>query len=219
MFDSTSEPATGARADGGRSVLRYGAPAEAIGRPSQVFGRFNGEFVLIPQELLERDYLQRNESEPGVIQIGKVPESTLDQLESRLTTVEISRLASSLAANSSLDEQGARVLLLFEGFEFEPDEIAAELGIEQETVIQHVQEIYDRYDEDDIVAQVQAEHPEVPDPVVRTFVLATGFGWDNEEIAADLGVDENTTIEHLVTARQDHEELGATLEQVIQSAD
>ncbi|ERH10544.1 MAG: hypothetical protein J07HX64_02319 [halophilic archaeon J07HX64] len=107
------------------------------------------------------------------------------------------------------------VLLLFEGFELDPPEIATELSMSEETVVTRIESIYDRYDEDEIVDVVQEQHPDVADAVVRAFVLAEGFGRDSEGIAADLGVDEGTAAEKLDTARNDHPELADTLREVI----
>jgi DNA-directed RNA polymerase specialized sigma24 family protein len=201
--------------DGGGLVLRYGTPAESIGKPGKVFAQFDGNFVLLRRQVLNWGPVRDNEVEPGLVNLNDVPGSQLGRIRSASEPVELDELAATLAENSGLDERGATVLLLFEGFELDPPEIATELSVSEETVVTRIESIYDRYDEDEIVDAVQEQHPEVAEEVVRAFVLAEGFGRDSEGIANDLGVDEDTAVKRLDTAHGEHPELADTLETVI----
>jgi len=201
--------------DGGGLVLRYGTPAESIGEPGKVFARFDGDFVLLRRQVLDWGPVRDNEVEPGLVHLDELPGSQLGRIRSASEPVELDELATTLAGNSGLDERGATVLLLFEGFELDPPEIATELSVNEETVVARIESIYDRYDEDEIVDAVQEQHPEVADEVVYAFVLAEGFGREAGGIADDLDVDEDTVAERLNIARDDHPELADTLQEVI----
>jgi DNA-directed RNA polymerase specialized sigma24 family protein len=201
--------------DGGRPVLRYGTPADSVGEPGKVFAQFDGDFVLLRQQVLEWGMVQDNEVEPGVVHLDDVPGARLGRLRSATESIELDELAATLAGNSGLDELGAKVLLLFEGFELDPDEIATALSIEEETVVAQIESIYDRYDEDEIVALVQEEHPDADETLVRAFVLAEGFGRQTDEIAEDLGVEPGTVEDYLDTAAEEHADLVETLQEVI----
>jgi DNA-directed RNA polymerase specialized sigma24 family protein len=214
---TTGETADDRRAvtDGGRLVLRYGTPAESVGEPGRVFAQFDGEFVLLRRQVLDWGMITDNEVEPGVVTLDDVPGSQLGRLRSATESVEIDDLAQRLAENSGLDEFGAQVLLLFEGFELDPPEIASELSTAEEAVVEEIENIYNQYDEDEIAAMVQEHHPDIEDDLVRAFVLSRGFAWETDEIAADLGVDEVTVEDYLDTAQAEHEELEETLQDVI----
>jgi len=214
---TTGEPADDRRAvtDGGRLVLRYGTPAESVGEPGKVFAQFDGEFVLLGQQVLDWGMIADNEVEPGVVNLDDVPGARLGRLRSATEPVEVDELAGRLAGNSGLDEFGAQVLLLFEGFELDPPEIASELSTAEEAVVEEIENIYNQYDENEIAATVQEHHPDIDDDIVRAFVLSRGFAWETDEIAADLGVDEATVEDHLDTAHEEHEQLEETLQEVI----
>jgi len=219
MSEFTAATRTGvtrrAVTDGGRLVLRYGTPAESIGEPGKLFARFDGDFVLLRQQVLDWGIVRDNEVDPGVVHLDDVPGSRLGRLRSAAEPVELDGLAATLAGNSGLDERSATVLLLFEGFELDPPEIAAELSVGEETVVERIESIYDRYDEDEIVAMVQEQHPDTDDALVRAFVLAEGFGWQTDEIADDLGVEQGTVEDYLDTAAEEHADLVETLQEVI----
>jgi hypothetical protein len=220
MIDDTAttrERAENRRAvtDGGRLVLRYGTPAESVGEPGKVFAQFDGEFVLLRQQVLQWGMIEDNEVEPGLVHLDDVPGARLGRLRSEAESVDIDELAATLASNSGLDHLGAQVLLLFEGFEFDPPEIATELSVGEEAVIERIESIYDQYDADEIVATVQEQHPDIDDDLVRAFVLVEGFGWEHDEVAEDLGVDEAAVEEYLDTAREEHAELVETLQDAI----
>ena len=201
--------------DGGRLTLRHGTPADSVGEPDKLFARFDGEFVLLRRQALDWGLVQDNEVEPGVVNLDDVPGSRLGRLRSATEPVEVNELSARLAGNSGLDELSATVLLLFEGFELDPPEIATELGVTEEAVVEQIERIYEQYDEDEIVTAVQENHPDIDDDIVRAFVLARGFAWETDEIATDLDVDTATVEEHLDTASEEHEELAETLERVI----
>ena len=202
------------RPDGG-PVLRYGTPADAIGEPEQVFARFDGDFVLLDREVLGWTVVTDNEVEDGVVHLDGVSENSVGMVRSRADPVDIDALAARLADGAALDELGARVLLLFEGFELDPPEIAATLDTDEETVVERIEGVYDRYDEESVVERVREHHPDAPAETVRAFVLANGFRWDPAAIAEDLGTDEEAVARHLETAREEYPELAETLQQVI----
>jgi DNA-directed RNA polymerase specialized sigma24 family protein len=201
--------------DGGGLVLRYGTPAESIGKPGKVFAQFDGDFVLLRRQVLNWGPVRDNEVEPGLVHLDGVPGSQLGRIRSASEPVELDELATTLAENSGLNERGATVLLLFEGFELDPPEIATELSVSEETVVTRIESIYDRYDEDEIVALVQEEHPDADETLVRAFVLAEGFGRQTDEIAEDLGVEPGTVEDYLDTAAEEHADLVETLQEVI----
>lgn len=200
--------------DGGRLVLRYGTPAESVGEPAKLFARFDGDLVLLGQQALGWEMIQENEVEPGVVHLDDVPGSRLGRLRSATEPVELDQFAAALAGNSGLDELGARVLLLFEGFELDPPEIATELSLDEEAVITRIESIYDRYDEDEIVSMVQEQHPDTDEALVRAFVLAEAFDWGTNEIAEDLAVEPGAVEAYLDTAAE-HPDLAETLQAVI----
>lgn len=217
--DHTTATQTGAErravTDGGRLVLRYGTPAESVGEPGKLFARFDGDLVLLRQQALDWEMIRENEVEPGVVHLDDVPGSSLRRLRSATEPVELDQFATALADNSGLDELGARVLLLFEGFELDPPEIATELSLDEETVVAQIESIYDRYDEDEIVSMVQEQHPDTDEALVRAFVLAEAFDWGTDEIAEDLAVEPGTVEEYLDTAATEHPDLVETLQAVI----
>lgn len=194
--------------------VRYGSTADAIGRPGQLFARLDDEFILLPKRVLGWDVLEKTDGS-GEFHFADVPEDKLPMFDSKIEYVDIDGLAQSLVEGSDLDVLGAKVLLLFEGYELDPPEVAAELDVEESVVVERIEAIYDQYDEDEIVAAVQEHHPDVSAGTVRVFVLAEGFGWPADEIAEDLGVDEQTVRDRLVTARTEHGELEETLQEVI----
>jgi DNA-directed RNA polymerase specialized sigma24 family protein len=215
MSENTTAGGKRVVTDGGRLTLRYGTPAESVGEPGKVFAQFDGDFVLLRQQALDWGIVRDNEVEPGVVNLDDVPGSRLGRLRSAAEPVDIEELAATLAGNSGLDQFGAQVLVLFEGFELDPPEIAAELSVDEDTVVARIESIYEQYDEDEIVAAVREHHPDLDADLVRAFVLAEGFAWGHDEIAADLGVEEATAEEYVDTAREEHTDLAETLQEVI----
>lgn len=202
------------RPDGG-PVLRYGTPADAIGEPEKVFARFDDDFVLLDREALGWTAVTDNEVEEGVVHLDGVSGNSLGMVRSHADPVDIDALATRLADDAALDELGARVLLLFEGFELDPPEIATTLDTDEESVVERIEGVYDRYDEAAVVDRVREHHPDAPAETVRAFVLANGFRWDPASIAEDLDTDEETVATHLDTAREEYPALAETLQQVI----
>jgi DNA-directed RNA polymerase specialized sigma24 family protein len=194
--------------------VQYGSTAEPIGEPEKLFARIEGEFALFPVEVLGWNVFEDTAGD-GELHLEDVRDRKVPMIESKVEYVDLDDIAEPLAQGSRLDAQGAKILLLFEGFELDPPGIADELDVDEEVVVEHIDDIYDRYDEDTIVETVQDRHPDVPAGTVRVFVLAEGFNWPDEEIAEDLGVDTETVADRLETAREQYPELTETLQEAV----
>ena len=194
--------------------VQYGSTAEPVGEPEKLFARIEGEFALFPVEVLGWNVFEDTAGD-GELHLEDVRDRKVPMIESKVEYVDLDEIAASLAQGSRLDEQGAKILLLFEGYELDPPEIAAELDVDEDDIVEHIDGIYDRYNEDSIVETVREHHPEVPAGTVRAFVLAEGFDRPDEEIAETLGVDTATVADRVETAHERYPELTETLEEVV----
>lgn len=202
------------RPDGGDdATLRVGASAEVIGEDGKLFARLGDRPVLIDPIILNWTVVEENR-EGDEIHLDDLAGNALEMLFTRVDELDFDACVEALYTHVGIDEQTARVLLLFEGFEFDVDEIATELDISRETVNDELYALYERYDEQRIIAEVQDAHPEIEQNVVAAFVLAEGFRWDENRIAAELDVAED---ELAALVEDAPEALEKTLQEIIQS--
>lgn len=170
--------------DGGR-ILRYGTTAEAIGRPDDVFGKLGDRYVLIPQHVLDWSIIADNEIEPGVAALDDLSHDSGDVIAEWIEWTELDELIHILTELTDLSEEEAGVLLLSEGLEFERDEIAAELGLTQSSVGDHLRSIRDRYDGAHLVGQL-VEQAGLSEQQARILVNTQVLGLTVEEVSEKL---------------------------------
>lgn len=201
--------------DGDRPPLRVGATAESIGNPQALFGRLGEEFVVLPVMVAQTDELQRCEREPGVYELAALSEEEFEVIEATLETVDPASLSDRLVEETVLDETAAQVMLLFEGFELDVDEIADQLDTTEDAIADRIRAIYDRFDEEAIVEEVRSAHPDLPADAVAVFVLAEGFSWDREAIASELELTDDEVERALETATERYDTLAETLGEAV----
>ena len=186
------------------AILEYGDPAKALGEPDMVFGRHGDELVLIPEIVLGWTAVEENTVEPGKIRLDGMSRSVKAVVFDKIEAVELDRLAAALAEISQLDSQQARVLLLFEGFQYTESAVAERLDIPVERVEESLDEIYGRYDIDAFVEDV-CEHSTLNEQEAAVLVLAEGYELSADEIAAELDIAEEDVHTIRRTVREEHD--------------
>lgn len=194
--------------------LTYGQPAEAIGEPDKRFGRLNEGYVLVPEELTNWTMIGENEVSPGVVDINGISPKGRGLIFKKLEKTDLDELASRLRHGTDLTDQEARVLVLFSGYEYDREEIATELDVPEETVAECLQSVGERYDVDQVVADLQ-EHTELNERESEVFALAKGLDLPPEEIAAELDISEADVTECLRTIREEYD-LGDAIEEYVE---
>jgi DNA-directed RNA polymerase specialized sigma24 family protein len=197
--------------DGGTAeetlYLRYGDSADAVGEPDKVFARIGDDtYALVPETALGWSIVEQNEVEPGVVNLGPLEGEPLGMLRKELDYVELDELAEAINEGTDFSTEESTVLLLYEGFEMEPSEIAATTDLSEEAVQSRLQDIYDEYSIDRLVDTV-CEHTDLSRDDARAFVLADGFGLSSEEVAAELDISTDTAEERLDRIRTEYDDI------------
>jgi DNA-directed RNA polymerase specialized sigma24 family protein len=218
MFENTSplqtsrETSSHRRAlpDGGTEetvYLRYGDSAESVGEPDKVFGRVgDSTYVLVPKTVLGWSIVEENEVEQGVIDLEPLEGEPLGMLRKEIDYIDLEELSESIVDGTELSAEEGSVLLLYEGFEMDPPEIASNLDLTEETVKSHIRAVYDEYSLDNLVETVR-EHTNLSPEDARIFVLADGFALPPEEVAAELDVSKNKVERSLEDIRAEYSNL------------
>lgn len=201
--------------DGGSTRLHVGASAEAIGENERHFARLGDRPVLVDPVILNWTAVKEN-MDGNEIQLDGLSGNALDMLLTRVEELDFEACVQALTTQVGIDDQTARVLLLFEGFELDVGEIADELDISREAVNDELHALYEQYDEQRIIEEMQTRHPNRSETAIAAFVLAEGFRWDTDEVAAELGIAADEVPALLETG---DEELEKSLQEVIQSRD
>lgn len=188
------------RTDGGESSkIRLGSTAEVISEPEKCFVSYKGEFYLLPENVLSWSAVEKCLEGRDAIDVSEMSPGVMGMIDTKLTSFDLDRRAEELQAVTDLSAEQARILLLYEGFEWDESEIAAHLDSTREAVENHLEDIYDHYDAFQLAEEVAA-NTELGEFEATVLVLTDGVGLSSDEIATELdsSVQEiEETLEHI----------------------
>lgn len=200
--------------DGGAAeettYLRYGDSAGDVGEPDKVFGRIgDSTYVLVPKTVLGWSVVEENEVEPGVVDLGPIEGEPLAMVRDEIDYIDFDKLAEAICEGTELSVEESKVVLLYEGFEMEPPEIAANLDMSEEAVQSTLQSIYDEYNLDQLVETV-CEHTDLSPEDARVFVLGIGFDLPPSEVAAELDISTEAARDRIEHIRAEYGDIDVT---------
>lgn len=184
--------------------LSYGQPADAVGEPDMRFGRLNEGYVLVPEQTLNWGMIEENEVAPGEVDLSELSPNARELLFKKLESTDLDELATRIQHGTELTDQEARIVVLFSGLEYDREEIAAALDTSEAAVDECILSIEDRYDREQVVADLQA-HTELSEREAEVFTLAEAFDYEVEEIAAELDISETAVAEHFRTIGEEYD--------------
>jgi DNA-directed RNA polymerase specialized sigma24 family protein len=125
--------------------LLYGETADVIGEPHKAFARFDGQFVLIPTDLLGR-ISDEHEHVPGEIALGMLDADAYFDAVDDFQEIAADELVDDLEEQTVYSRREAQMVVFHGWFDMGRQEIARELSVAPNTVDNHLRAARDRLD-------------------------------------------------------------------------